>query len=392
MNKSQASLFFVPYDIGVVSQWNPKNGQYVMHQKGGCSAKDEVKKLLASAVESSPLQGHDHVIINSQMAVLNSNCYSIMLECVNCARVCSDPSRAMKPLLWNTPGAYYKYAMKKNTSVPYGSFGVPIPASIHFNEHMIEEPWKDWEQERPILVTAWFSQYVQNRIASQTRQRLSKNCRKRPEKCAFIEIYERSGHQQKTVNFGRRDSRIHTSSNISRRIIDKFESGYDFYRHSTFCLHPPGDIEMRKGMFDSFLLGCIPVLFLPNILVKKYPWYFTESMEAAMSVNIRINSVGNVIDQLDAIPMEVIRSKRKSIAEYATRLNYALPPASYRNYIGVNERSKLDGQATWSPPEQDATDVMLSALFERVRKYRSTRSIPSHERALWRSDFDLYWK
>ncbi len=48
-------------------------------------------------------------------------------------------------------------------------------------------------------------------------------------------------------------------------------SGLDYYRHSVFCLQPPGDMDGRKAIFDSISTGCIPVIFIPNLLHIKYP-------------------------------------------------------------------------------------------------------------------------
>lgn len=33
------------------------------------------------------------------------------------------------------------------------------------------------------------------------------------------------------------------------------------YAECDFCLHPPGDTRARRGIFDSLLAGCVPVLF-----------------------------------------------------------------------------------------------------------------------------------
>ena len=46
LDKKDASLFFVPYDIGVASQWDTHTGAYIKHQVGGCSASKEVSNLL----------------------------------------------------------------------------------------------------------------------------------------------------------------------------------------------------------------------------------------------------------------------------------------------------------------------------------------------------------
>ena len=87
---------------------------------------------------------------------MHFSCYQIQLACPNCARLSSEPSVALNPLQFNLPTAFYKYAKKRNVSIPYGTFGVPIPAAIHYNEQMTAPfPWSDWESDRAILVVGW---------------------------------------------------------------------------------------------------------------------------------------------------------------------------------------------------------------------------------------------
>ena len=61
-------------------------------------------------------------------------------------------------------------------------------------------------------------------------------------------------------------SRMRSMNGVMRPIID-------LYQRATFCLHPPGDDPDRKGLFDSALLGCIPVVFDAATLDVTYPWY-----------------------------------------------------------------------------------------------------------------------
>lgn len=158
---------------------------------------------------------------------------------------------------------------------------------------------------------------------------------------------------------------------------------------------------MRKGMFDSMLLGCIPVLFLPNVLSKKYPWYFTPEADKAVSVTVKLSSVDNIVTYLDAIPPEVVRQKRKALAELAPTLSYSIPPLALHNYVGVGKKGRLDGApaegsggapVTWTPPFRDATDVMLTAMFGRVRRFAASGGlVPPEERLVKKTDFALYW-
>jgi hypothetical protein len=224
---------------------------------------------------------------------------------------------------------------------------------------------------------------------------LCQQCAQHFDQCAFVEILERSGHQKQTVRLKKKHSKVHSGGSPSSHyanITKTFDNGYDFYRHSTFCLHPPGDMEMRKGMFDSMLLGCIPVLFLPHILERKYPWYFTHQTEADVSVNVKLSTISNIVTHLAAIPPEVIEQKQHALADLAASLSYSLPPYSAIPTTPAAVTAATVVRRSWSPPFRDATDVMLAALFRRVRAYRANRLIPPQERVVWKSDFELYWQ
>lgn len=45
---------------------------------------------------------------------------------------------------------------------------------------------------------------------------------------------------------------------------------------SVFCFQPIGDLMTRKGLFDSILLGCIPVVFDPLTAEVMYTWHWEE--------------------------------------------------------------------------------------------------------------------
>lgn len=50
---------------------------------------------------------------------------------------------------------------------------------------------------------------------------------------------------------------------------------YKMALESVFCLQPAGDSWTRKGIFDSLLAGCIPVVFSRNQVVFQYLWHLT---------------------------------------------------------------------------------------------------------------------
>ena len=53
---------------------------------------------------------------------------------------------------------------------------------------------------------------------------------------------------------------------------------------SIFISQPPGDMPTRKSVFDTVLLGCIPVFFNPLTAIHMYPWHWNISLWQAASV------------------------------------------------------------------------------------------------------------
>lgn len=52
---------------------------------------------------------------------------------------------------------------------------------------------------------------------------------------------------------------------------------------STYCAHPPGDTPSRKGIIDSIVLGCVPVLFI-EAQMNLWRAHFTSEEFASMVV------------------------------------------------------------------------------------------------------------
>jgi len=63
-------------------------------------------------------------------------------------------------------------------------------------------------------------------------------------------------------------------NSLRRNSYKKFrgEEALLLYRDSIFCLCAPGDIEVRKALFDIIGSGCIPVTFHPSTLGEYYAY------------------------------------------------------------------------------------------------------------------------
>ena len=96
---------------------------------------------------------------------------------------------------------------------------------------------------------------------------------------------------------------------------------------ATFCLQPPGDTPSRKGIVDSVLLGCIPVLFEEKQL-GLWPWHW-RALDASVFLDgsaILDTDVGkrtNVLDALSRIPPSRVAQLRAAGAAVAYGMQYS---------------------------------------------------------------------
>ena len=78
----------------------------------------------------------------------------------------------------------------------------------------------------------------------------------------------------------------------------------------------------------------------------------------------------NIVDHLLAIPPSVIKRKQLALQRIAGRITYSVPPARFREgrYVGFGGApGERDGQGEkWSPPFEDAVDVVLNNMWKRV--------------------------
>ncbi|KAK3248625.1 hypothetical protein CYMTET_41916 [Cymbomonas tetramitiformis] len=93
------------------------------------------------------------------------------------------------------------------------------------------------------------------------------------------------------------------------------------YLGATFCLQPPGDTATRKGIFDSLMVGCIPVIFDEQQLEFQYELHIPSP--EAISVLISKEHQDNIFEYLESIPTERVRALRDAISKMGHSLQYA---------------------------------------------------------------------
>lgn len=81
--------------------------------------------------------------------------------------------------------------------------------------------------------------------------------------------------------------------------------GYDplqLSARSVFCFQPIGDLMTRKGLFDSLLQGCIPVVFDALTASVMYTWHWEEAFWREISVEFLFHPVAfRYLDPIEAL-------------------------------------------------------------------------------------------
>jgi len=131
------------------------------------------------------------------------------------------------------------------------------------------------------------------------------------------------------------------------------------YWTSTFCLQPGGDTVTRKGIVDSLLLGCIPVLFQRGQLLQ-WPWHWGAWVEQA---TVHIDETDVLLGRVDpvyllrSIPPARVAEKQAAIARHAHRMHYAavdtaqLPLPAQRGYHGSTDAFEIALHGAWRRAE-----------------------------------------
>ena len=186
--------------------------------------------------------------------------------------------------------------------------GVPYPTFYHrpplFAESFV--PWSKYGSERQCSYLASFIGAISHSgsFTMGIRVGLIQQCRARPDLCLIEEASGEPGDIQRIVSV---------------------------YQSSLFCLQPPGDTATRRGIFDSILSGCIPVVFSPDQLggiqgyELQYEFHLPKPYELALLVPPNYHS--SILDFLDMVSRDRERISRyqQEIRNAAGSLQYAHP-------------------------------------------------------------------
>ena len=141
---------------------------------------------------------------------------------------------------------------------------VPFTSALHVESHCSSSPWPFPFRVRPIRVVLVSGPRQDNYMRNMLMRHVE-SCAistTLPEgSCAFLSL----GHPQQAGNSD----------------VPHFTLG--LYGSSVFCVHPPGDTPLRRALYDSMQMGCIPVMLRQTRTGPRgnEPWHHARSWHFA---------------------------------------------------------------------------------------------------------------
>lgn len=357
LDPSKATSYIIPFDIGVHSLIDHKNGRLRVASPHGWRVIEYFKTTAGQHVFNK--NGfHDHFALVS----IDLNC-SLVLIClqfsVTSYQISGIGSKVFLTDLCQNCTVLTIETTPTNTARRYYSdksrkwwYAVPYPSSFHWWEGIKTIPWIRTAASPLRKYTAVFigSRHTATPSSNLLRRKLYADCQAENQTCLWFDAAHLC-----TGMFNNTDNML-------------------FYRQSTFCLAPTGDSLTRKSLFDSLLTGCIPVIFARGTM-SQYSWFFPKELET-IAVYISMQDViegTNFMSVLKSISPEKIRDMQDRIERLAPSLQYSIVPEGY----GTPRSKTFDGDTlsatpkvyprgpVWKPPVPDAMDVIIERILDR---------------------------
>jgi Exostosin family len=345
LDPSEATTFVIPYDFASDAAYYKscaKSTGKICYDFRKCPLAPRVEELLVASPWYQRKGGRDHLLIigmNYAMDhyILKPKCKSLLSTvCANCTKLAIDD---------------YSFLFGDNEGVVTRGdhwHAVPFPADFHWTRHF-EKPYPWDNTDRPILVSYVGSGRSYYNPARRLRGSIIAFCEQYPNDCV---------HQTYGMNGTRFSFKVsgHNPLQVSAR--------------SVFCFQPIGDLMTRKGLFDSLLQGCIPVLFDDLTAAVMYTWHWDESFWKQVSVDFVFHSTAyryfNPILALKDLLYNhtaVVRRKQELIRSRVFELQYGLDgrfdeDLTNKSYVPENWPLYSDGT-----PMRDAYEIAMDHIL-----------------------------
>lgn len=304
LDPSKATTFFIPYDFSVDSAFYKRcdKSEGACYDFRKCPLAPKVETLLLNSTWYHRNKGKDHLLIvgmNYAMNdyVLKPKCKSLLsLTCGNCTKFAIDDYS-------------YMYATDSGIKSRGDNWhAAPFPADFHWS-HEVKKPFPWESMDRPILTSYIGSEKSFYRPSKRLRSSIIHYCNLHPNLC------------------------VHSSYGLNGTRYSFLVEGYNpllISQKSIFCFQPTGDLMTRKGLFDSILQGCIPVVFDPLTASCMYTWHWEEEFWKKISISLSFHHIAHrqsdpilYLSDLYTNNRSLIENMQKLIRERVFQLQYS---------------------------------------------------------------------
>ena len=343
LDPSKASVFFIPYDIGMDATTRNSDGALSQTR---CPRVGEAHQLLQNSTYFKRNQGADHFMLNSinQMMLhfLTEECREFLKLCLKCTKLGIDAYDK----------SVYQRELNSFREMSQGWISIPFPSNYHYSPSTESSTWQI-EEKRWYHIAYIGSDMVTAKKQKKLRIALRQECYRRSDPLFYlqgdgaVEQRQHRGIDQTdcfTTNMDTHDSmsssmfyelppkRRGESASMNRsEAIEKGDLTHP-YAFATFCLMPGGDFPTRKGVLDALLAGCIPVVFQESTAPSQWSWHWVDSETAQGCTHLvsREDFMGNPrrsFDELVSLAWneEFVQAKRRCLRDVGHRMQYNLP-------------------------------------------------------------------
>jgi len=337
---AKATTFVIPYDLGLDAAYYKRcvksTGRCYDFRR--CPLAPQVEELLRASPWFQRRGGRDHLLIVGMNYAMDHyigkpKCKALLGGvCRNCTKVAIDD---------------YSYMHSADQGiVDKGDYwhAVPFPADFHWTKE-VQTPFP-WENtNRPVLVSyigttkSWYNP------ARRIRGSIVHYCELHPGVCV---------HQSYGMN-GTRDS-----------FKVEGHNPLDLSAKSVFCFQPIGDLMTRKGLFDSMLQGCIPVVFDVLTAQVMYTWHWEEEYWNEVVVSFLFHPVAfRYFDPVAALidmyknNTELVKKKQRLLRERVFELQYSLEGREELNGPLKNKPWFQDYKSDLEEPGKQSSNLSL---------------------------------
>jgi hypothetical protein len=258
LNPSEASVFFIPYDLGMDGSTRKTDGALA---QTNCPKVAEVIGLLNNSPYFKKNGGSDHFLLHSinQMMLYYANepCTNLYKLCYNCTKLSIDAYDAN----------VYDY-LNTHQYMSHNWVSIPFPSNYHYSfaGTTTRPPWLDvlrspqymreeYQLQRPYALSFVGTTLVTAKQQQKLRKKIIEVCASMPQACLSVQLASHQSHESIVVTEEGPKGQSYTQQNSSTISNIKSDSESNPYLKSRLCLMP------GKSLYFELNLSFVHVSF-----------------------------------------------------------------------------------------------------------------------------------